>query len=233
MNGRIDGGMMRYLLPALLALVGFGSIATAQGHDWSTTVSKAPNGSYVIGNPRAKVKLVEYISYTCPHCGHFLSESRDVLRGQMVRSGSTSVELRNAIRDKLDLTAALLARCTGPKGFFATTDAIFAVQEDWVTRGGRFESVNGARIAAYPQPAQLRAMADGSGLSDIMRGRGMNDAAIEACLNDPAELAVVVKNADGAWAKIKGTPAFELNGKTIETTEWAVLEKSLRAAGAK
>jgi protein-disulfide isomerase len=222
---------LRFLL-ALVAL-GFGSIVLAQGRDWTTVVGKSANGSFVVGNPNAKVKLVEYVSYTCPHCAHFIAESGAVLRGKLVRSGSTSVELHNAVRDRLDLTAALLARCSGPKGFFATTDAIFAAQDDWVPRGSRFESINDARISSYPRPAQFRALADGSGLSDLMRKRGMTDAGIEACLNNEAELAVIVKNTDTAWAKIHGTPAFELNGKTVDTTEWAVLEKSLRAAGAK
>jgi len=220
------------MLLALIAL-GFGTVVLAQGRDWRATVGKSATGSFVVGNPNAKVKLVEYVSYTCPHCAHFIGESGPVLRGQMVKSGSTSVELHNAVRDRLDLTAALLARCAGPKEFFATTDAIFAAQEEWSARGSRFESVNSARISAYPRPAQFRALADGSGLSDLMRKRGMTDAGIEACLNNEAELAVIVKNTDAAWAKIHGTPAFELNGKTIDTTEWAVLEKSLRAAGAK
>ena len=225
---------MRYLLALVALVAGFGSLAMAQGkRDWTMAVSKAANGSYVVGNPNAKVKLVEYVSYTCPHCAHFIAESAPGLRGQMVRSGSTSVELRNAVRDRLDLTAALLARCAGPRGFFGATDAIFAKQEDWIERGSRFESVNAARIEAYPQAAQLRALADGSGLSDLMRGRGLTDAAIEACLANEAELAVVVRNTDAAWKKIDGTPAFEVNGKTVKTTEWAELEKSLRAAGAK
>ncbi len=136
---------LRFLL-ALIAL-GFGTIALAQGRDWTTVVGKSANGSFVVGNPKAKVKLVEYVSYTCPHCAHFIAESAQGLRGQMVRSGSTSVELRNAVRDKLDLTAALLARCTGPQRFFATTDAMFAAQEDWFTRGSRFEATNAARLA--------------------------------------------------------------------------------------
>jgi protein-disulfide isomerase len=226
--------MIRYLLALVAIVAGFGSIAMAQGkRDWTATVTRSANGSYVIGNPNAKVKLIEYVSYTCPHCAHFIAESAPGLRGQLVRSGSTSVELHNAVRDRLDLTAALLARCAGPRGFFGATDAIFAKQADWVERGSRFESVNAARIEAYPQAAQLRALADGSGLSELMRGRGMTDAGIEACLANTAELAVVVKNTDAAWAKIHGTPAFEINGKTIDTTEWAVLEKSLRAAGAK
>lgn len=221
------------MLLALIALLGFGTVVLAQARDWRATVTKSANGSYVIGNPNAKVKLVEYVSYTCPHCGHFIAESAAGLRGQMVKSGSTSVELRNAVRDRLDLTAALLARCTGQRRFFETTDAMFAAQEDWVTRGSRFEATNAARLATRPQPAQLQALADGSGLSDIVRSRGMTDATIAACLANDAEMAVVVKNTDASWAKIHGTPAFEVNGKTVDTTEWAVLEKSLRAVGAK
>jgi len=225
--------MMRYLLALVALIAGFGSIAVAAGRDWTGVVGKSANGSFVIGNPNAKVKLVEYVSYTCPHCAHFIAESGPVLRGRLVRSGSTSVELRNAVRDRLDLTAAMLARCAGPKAFFATTDAIFAAQEDWFERGSRFQSVNGARIAAYPEAAQLKALADGSGLSEIMAKRGMTDAMVGACLANEAEQAIIVKNTSAAWAKIHGTPAFELNGKTVDTTEWPVLEKSLRAAGAK
>jgi len=225
---------MRYLLALVALFAGLGSFAAAQGQrDWTATVTRAPNGSYVLGNPKAKVKLVEYISYTCPHCAHFIAESASGLRGRLVRSGSTSVELRNAVRDKLDLTAALLARCSGPARFFGTTDAIMAAQNDWLERGGQYEAVNGARMATYPQPAQLRALADGSGLSALVRGRGMTDAAIEACLANEAEVAVVVKNTSASWAKIHGTPAFEVNGKTVDTTEWVELEKSLRAAGAR
>ncbi len=119
-GGRTGGGMTKHMMRYLLALValvaGFGSIAMAAGRDWTGVVTKSANGSFVIGNRNAKVKLVEYVGDTCPHCAHFIAESGSVLRGQMVRSGSTSVELRNAVRDWLDLTAAQLARCTGPKG---------------------------------------------------------------------------------------------------------------------
>ena len=79
--------------------------------DWSTHVTQTPAGAYVIGNPAARVKLVEYVSYTCPHCAVFTTESAPVLKGQMVRSGSTSIEIRHFIRDRLDLAAALIARC--------------------------------------------------------------------------------------------------------------------------
>ena len=46
---------------ALIAL-GFGSVVLAQGRDWTTVVGKSANGSFVVGNPKAKVKLVESVS---------------------------------------------------------------------------------------------------------------------------------------------------------------------------
>src|SRR5882757_363501 len=144
--------MMRFLLALLALLAGIGSIdATAAPRDWNSVVTRTASGSYVIGNPRAKVRLVEYLSYTCPHCAEFLAESAPVLRGQMVRSGSTSIELRTATRDPLDLAAALLARCAGPAGLVGATDAMFAQQDVWESRGMRFQSVNGSRLNMYPQ----------------------------------------------------------------------------------
>ena len=33
--------------------------------------AKTPEGGFVMGNPNAKVKLIEFGSLTCPHCAEF------------------------------------------------------------------------------------------------------------------------------------------------------------------
>nr|WP_299912972.1 thioredoxin domain-containing protein [Sphingomonas bacterium] len=234
--------MMRYLFMVLAAIGACLSVsASSAAPDWSTVIGKTVNGNYVIGNPKAKVKLVEYLSYTCPHCAAFVAESGPVLRGQMVKSGSTRIELRNAIREKLDQTAALLARCAGPKGFVGATDAMFAQQPAWVNRGYAFLQANEARLEMYPESGKMRTLADASGLSELMKGRGMTDATIDACFANQAELATIVVNSDRNWTAMRagagpqgpGTPTFEVNGKVYGTTDWPALEKILRAAGAK
>jgi hypothetical protein len=49
----------------------------------------------LLGNPRnAPVKLVEYISYTCPHCAHFEAESDAQLRIGFIATGKGSIEVR-------------------------------------------------------------------------------------------------------------------------------------------
>lgn len=225
---------MRFLV-ALLAL--FAGIATlsmpAAARDWTTVVSKTASGSYLIGNPQAKVKLVEYLSYTCPHCAEFLTEATPVLKGQFVKSGSTSIELRNAVRDKIDLSAALLARCAGPAGFVGATDQIFAEQQGWYPRAYNYQQTNGNRLEMYPEAARLRALARGGGLFDLMRGRGMSDAVMDACFANEADFVPVLLMSDAAWKKIDGTPTFEVNGTLVKRVGWPELEKMLRAAGAK
>lgn len=230
--------MIRWMIALFLAPLLIG--AAPAPRDWSKTVTQTSSGAFVVGNPKAKVKLIEYLSYTCPHCGHFSAQSASVLKGKYVRSGSTSVELRHAIRDKLDMAATIIARCTGPAGFFAATDAMFASQEDWLVRGMQFDRVNAGRMGLYPENARLRALADGAGLTDIGRARGLSDAALDACFANEADTLKVVVMADAAWAAIRaaapndgGTPSFVVNGKPYPHADWAALDKVLQAAGAR
>ena len=81
--------------------------------DWTTHITQTPQGAYVIGNPNARVKLVEYVSYTCPHCAAFVNSATPVLKRQFVRSGSTSIEVRHYLLNRIDLAASLIARCGG------------------------------------------------------------------------------------------------------------------------
>jgi protein-disulfide isomerase len=227
---------MRFLI-GLLALIGVGlslNQATAATTNWQTHVVKTANGGFVVGNPNAKVKLVEYLSYTCPHCAAFSKESAAVLRGQMVRSGSTSIELRNLVRDQLDLGAALLARCAGPAGFDKLSAAFFAAQDQWLPAGIQWEQTNGQRVALYPKMARLKASADGAGLTAIARANGMTQAQIDACFASEAGLQPIMTMMQQVPAGITGTPGFLINGKLQDQVYgWTALQPALRAAGAR
>ncbi|HTG38456.1 DsbA family protein [Sphingomonas sp.] len=217
--------LFKMLLGLLLGLTATHAIAQS-GRDWRTTVTPTDSGAWVIGNPAAKVKLVEYLSYTCSHCADFVTQSKPVLFDQWVRSGSVSVEVHHAIRDGLDFSAALLARCTGPRNFAAVHTAIFADQKALLEKG-----VSVAPPANASREDALKAVADGSGLSAIVRPRLTKS--VEACLADAGERDRLVAMTRAAFDKIKGTPAFELNGELIQGTDWEGLEPRLRAAGAR
>ncbi len=220
-------------LALLAALVVAAPLTAAPQKPWTAVATPAPQGSYVIGNPKAKVKLIEYVSYTCPHCAHFARDSAPVLKGKMIASGSTSIEVRSSIHDRYDIVAATLARCSGPALFPKMHDLLFARQEEWLNKAVAFDQTSGESPAGNTQGEKMRTLANGAGLTAIAKAAGMNDAAINACFANEANLANTLKVAQAIQGKIKGTPSFELNGKLIENTDWAKLEPMLRAAGAR
>ena len=166
--------MTRFLLPLLSAVA---LVAATAPRPWTAVATPVASGSYLIGNPKARVKLVEYVSYTCPHCAHFEKEA-DATLDAMVRSGSTSVEIRNQVHDGIDLAAATLARCAGAAAFPKVHAAFFARQEQWYERAAEWAEGNRERVKSWPQLAQLSAVAEGAGLPAIAREAGAPAAAI-------------------------------------------------------
>jgi hypothetical protein len=210
------------------------AIAAAPAKDWRQTTGVAPSGGFTVGNSAAKVTLVEYLSYTCSHCGDFVAASKAVLHDQMVRGGSVRVETRSAARDPYDLAAWLLARCGGPRRFAALNAAIFARQEAWMTKGDAYAQANLATLKAMPQLKQMRAIIDNSGLSAIGATAGVGPAQLTACLANDAELKTVLAMTEAAFKRIPGTPGFEINGTLVDgVASWGPLEPKLRAAGAR
>jgi protein-disulfide isomerase len=202
--------------------------------DWTTHITQTPAGAYVIGNPNAPVKLVEYVSYTCPHCAAFINTATPVLKGRFVRSGSTSIEIRHYLLNRIDLAAALVARCGGAGKFVGLTETLFAQQKSWSQRAFDFEQANGQRIGMYPQAAQMRVIADGAGLTAIGKSAGLSDAQIAACLSDRAATDRIVAMTSSAPESFEGTPGFFINGKqALGVFGWDRLLPLLRAAGSR
>jgi len=222
---------MKRLILAVAILAAPAAAAVQQV--WASVARPAPQGSYVIGNPAAKVKLIEYVSYTCPHCGQFTRESAPVLKDRMIASGSLSLEVRNSVHDRYDLAAATLARCSGPALFPKVHEAFYARQEEWLAKAMAFDPVGGQNPAGNTQAEKLRTLADGAGLTAIAKSVGMGEPAIRACFASDAAVNQTLKVAQAMSGKIRGTPSFELDGKLIERVDWAKLEPILRAAGAK
>ncbi len=220
------------LLPLVAAYPPVRRVAQPAVRDWNRTITRSPAGEVVIGNPAARVKLVEYVSYTCPHCAAFTAESAPVLRGQWVRSGQVSIAIHPAVREPLDLAAAMLARCSGAR-FGAVHDAIYAGQTGWYTKGAGYIGANVTQLNAQATLPRLRALADGAGLTAIATANGLTPHARDACFANDADMNRIVALTEDAGKVITGTPSFALNGKFIGSATWATLEPQLRAAGAR
>src|SRR3546814_2606323 len=79
--------------------------ALAQRVDWTKRYSMSNIGGFVMGKPDARTSLVEYISYTCSHCAEFTQKAAAPLKINWISTGAINVEIRNAVRDRYDLTA--------------------------------------------------------------------------------------------------------------------------------
>lgn len=217
---------MRKLIPALGAVLL--AAAAPPATDWATTVAKSADGAFVIGNPKAAKSLVEYASYTCGHCAHFAVESSPELE-QQIAAGKVRLEYRHAVRDAVDLTAALLVRCAGPAKFLAASKAVYASQADWMGKAQSYVGANQQALKAAKPDAARVMVAKGSGLMGVVAPFGVTEAKGAACLANTAEQNVLIAQANDAWGtrKIPGTPHFVINGQSAEANTWPEIRAQL------
>jgi len=199
--------------------------------DWSKHISLTPEGAHVIGNPKAKNRLVEYISYTCSTCALFVSEGSEPLKQNWVKNGSLAVEIRNRVRDRYDITAALVARCGGPDRFEEFHTALFAGYRPWMTRVYTHEAISKTMPPPKDRVAELANIAEMTGLLAWLEQRGIPAQQGRACLTDKAALDTVMAMTKRAIEqdKTNGTPAFILNGTLLEAFTWSALKPQLPA----
>jgi protein-disulfide isomerase len=201
--------------------------------DWSTIVTKTAEGGFLMGNPNAKVKLVEFGSMTCPHCAEFEEQGGKALIDNYVKKGLVSWEFRNFVRDPLDMTATLLARCGGEANFFGMTRTLFHDQKNWFSKVQGADQAQLQALQSMPPAQQFSTMANLAGLKTFAAQRGVPRAKADQCLGNQAEIDQLVQmNSDAVSGfSIPGTPAFLINGSLVEqTSSWETLEPKIKEA---
>lgn len=188
------------------------SNSSAAPRSWNAAVVVTPQGGYIRGNPDAPVKLVEFISYTCPHCAHFEVESDATLQLGFLRTGKGSIEVRPFFRNVIDVTAALLATCGPSTKFFGNHAAILRGQEKWLHQPSQ------AEIARWSNPdfaTRMRAIASDLHLYELMEARGYGRPELDRCLaNKPLAEKLANQTNDAVQTlKVQGTPSFLINGE--------------------
>jgi protein-disulfide isomerase len=206
--------------------------AAPAARDWTRVVVATREGGFRMGNPAARVKLVEYASLSCPFCARFDREGAPALRDKYVKSGQVSWEYRTYLNHPTDPAVSVLVHCQGAQSFFPVADQLYAAQERWY---GRFAAAPRAQLENLQHMAVTRRNAEIirlTGLDDFFRRHGMSSSRIQSCLADGAmldRLAAIVDlgNRDG----IDGTPNFLIHGRLVTgASDWTKLEPMLRAA---
>ena len=188
----------------------------------------------MMGNPNAKVKLVEIGSLSCPHCKAFEDEGVPTLIDKYVKSGQVSWEFRPyVIHGPIDMAADLIVRCNGLKTFFPLAQALYKDQAIWM-----------AKIEATPQdkleqiqnlPTNQMFVADGEPAGAAGLGRGARRAAgqeqpvPERPEDDRPARSRSPATSTTSIPDFTGTPSFVINGKLLkDTASW---DKLAAAAG--
>jgi protein-disulfide isomerase len=202
--------------------------------DWTHVVAATPAGGFVLGNPAAKVKLVEYGSLSCPHCRAFDQNGVPSLLSKYVRPGRVSWEFRNYVRDSADLTAALIARCNGARAFFPLVRAIYKDQPVWFGKVVAAPKEQLEKVADLPEKQQFVAMAKVAGLDAWAVAHGLPAGRTNQCLANVKiidQLGQMTGDATKQHPDFQGTPTFLINGGLVEDVgTWDALEPKLKAA---
>jgi protein-disulfide isomerase len=225
------------LLSVLMLGVPASAIAAAKAAprgDWTHVVAASPAGGFVLGNPKAKVKLVEYGSLSCPHCRAFDQEGVPTLLAKYVKPGQVSWEFRNYVRDPVDLTAALISRCNGARSFFPLARAIFKDQPVWFGKAIAAPKDQLQKLADLPPQQQFVAMAKLVGLDTWATAHGLPTARTNQCLANVKNIDQLVQMTGDATKQhpdFQGTPTFLINGGLVKNVgTWDALEPKLKGA---
>ena len=204
------------------------------GGDWTKIVAATPAGGFIMGNPEAKVHLIEYASLTCPHCAEFDETGADPLINTYVKSGQVKYEVRNYVRDAVDLGATLIARCNGAAGFFPLARAFLKDQRNWAMKAQNAPVAQRQALESMPPNQIGLAAARLADLQTWAASRGVPEAKSTQCLTNADSVNKLVEmntNAMQEYPQVPGTPTFILNGKMLENAgTWKALEPQLLGA---
>lgn len=150
----------------------------------------------VLGDPDAAVEMIEYASYTCPHCASFHANQYELLKANYIDTGKIRFVYREVYFDRPGLWASMIARCPGTTDFFfAFSGLLYEQQRSWLASG---------------DPGQII-----QDLRTLAKTAGLDDAALDACLSDGPKAESLFtwyqENADRDG--INSTPSFLIDGQ--------------------
>ncbi|MEI6289531.1 MAG: DsbA family protein [Chloroflexota bacterium] len=150
-----------------------------------------------MGDPNAKVKIIEYSDFQCPYCAKFVSQTEQQLIDAYVATGKVYFEY-HSFGDFIGPEsgrAAEAAYCAGDQEkFWDMHDIIFANQ-----KGENAGDFTDARLVAFAGKL------------------GLDSSKFNDCFNNGKYKSQVSQDGvDAQAAGVKATPSFTVNGKLVE-----------------
>jgi len=175
------------------------------------TIDTSSIQDMVLGAPDAPVEVIEYASFTCPHCAAFHADQFVQLKANYIDTGKVRFIYREVYFDRFGLWASMIARCGGELRFFGISELIYAQQREWAAGG---------------DPATIA-----DRLRTIGKTAGLDDAMLDACMADGATAQNLV-----AWFEqnatrdnVESTPTLFVNGVKYSNMSYQALAEILDA----
>lgn len=210
-------------------------IAAPAGKAWTDVVSKTEAGGYKMGNPDAKLQLLEYGAITCPGCAQFSVQATEELN-ELINTGVVAMEFRPFLVHGIqDIPGFLLAQCSGPEAFFPLTEQLFADQQNWLGKISTVTEADQQAMQKMAPPEISTLLATRMGLIDFAKARGISEDQAKACLTDKAQIdgLIALTEKGGKDDGVSGTPFFMLNGAKLDGASWNIVKGKLVEAGAR
>jgi protein-disulfide isomerase len=164
---------------------------------------KAAPGDMSLGDPKAPVHVVEYLSLTCPHCAHFHADVFPAFKAKYIDTGRVRFTIRELLTAPAQVAAAgfMLARCDGGRSYFKIVDEVFRSQARW--QSGSIKPI----------------------FVEIAKNNGLTETQFEACITDPKAQEALQARLEYATGtdKVTGTPTFFVNGVQLPNQETPTL----------
>lgn len=186
---------------AALALMGAatGTAAFAQDSATPPVIQE-----FALGDPNAPIKIVEYASFTCPHCANFHADVFPELKANFIDTGKVHFIYRPVYFDGPGLWADMLARCSGDSDkFFGIAGILYERQAEW------------SRASSQAGVAQ--------GIVSVGNQAGIDEDTVLACLqdNDMAQALVADFQVNAERDNVTGTPSFVIDGVMTDNMSYA------------
>jgi protein-disulfide isomerase len=186
---------MKILLAAAILTALAVSPAYAQGSGAFIGVDDDP----VLGNPNAKVLMIEFGDYQCPSCRMFWKEVEPRLKKEYIDTGKVKLVFRDFPIVQIHpeaLLASMAVDCAGEQDkYWQYHDKVFREQYNKGDDLVRFKAAD---------------------LKKWAKDTGLDQPKFDQCLDSEKYKSEVLKDkADGDAVSVQGTPTFFINGHVI------------------
>ncbi|MDH3665876.1 MAG: DsbA family protein [Paracoccaceae bacterium] len=178
----------RRSLIALIGAAGAAALVPAAAH------AEPVLGDVVLGNEDSPVTVIEYASFTCPHCANFHRDTWPQFKAAYIDTGKIRFIFRDVYFDRFGLWASMTARCGGRDAFYPLADQFLKKQSVW------------ARVAEDKIGGEIQ---------KIGRLNGLSAEQLDACLSDQdyAKALITTYQENAEADGVTSTPTFIIDGE--------------------